>query len=52
MFHLGEYGYEKFEIGETGYRSYKLDSLPNFSSDEHCIYYLSNGSIKVILENS
>ena len=55
----GEYGYEKFEIGQIGSRSYKIDERFSFSSEKHCIrfyYYLSdensNGSIKVILEDN
>ncbi|CAF5103931.1 unnamed protein product, partial [Rotaria sp. Silwood1] len=55
----GEYGYEKFEIGQIGSRSYKLDLTSDLSYGEHCIrfyYYLSNnysnGSINVIVEDS
>ncbi|CAF2792367.1 unnamed protein product [Rotaria sp. Silwood2] len=55
----GEYGYELFEIGQIGYRSYKLDLNSELLSGQHCIrfyYYLSdnksNGTINVIIEDN
>jgi hypothetical protein len=58
-FQLGKYGYEKFNRGESGSRTYRLDSLQDFSIGDHCLrfyYYLSDGisnsRIKVLLENS
>ncbi|CAF3927424.1 unnamed protein product [Adineta steineri] len=55
----GEYGYERFEGGETGSRLHKLDMNRNLEEGEHCIrfyYYLSdtnsNGNIQVIIEDT
>ncbi|CAF1169821.1 unnamed protein product [Rotaria sordida] len=55
----GEYGYELFEMGEIGYRSYKVDLTSQLSSGQHCIrfyYYLSdqysNGTIQVIIQDT
>ncbi|CAF1432569.1 unnamed protein product [Rotaria magnacalcarata] len=55
----GEYGYEKFEVGDTGYRSYTLDLSLALSYGQHCIrfyYYLSNnysnGTIHIIIQDN
>ncbi|CAF1062709.1 unnamed protein product [Adineta steineri] len=55
----GEYGYERFEGGETGSRLHKLDMNRDLEEGEHCIrffYYLSdtnsNGNIQVIIEDT
>ena len=55
---LGEYGYAKFEEGETEARSYELEARRELFAGLHCLrfhYYLSDGAsdatISVFLEN-
>ncbi|CAF1216545.1 unnamed protein product [Adineta ricciae] len=55
----GEYGYEKFESGETGSRVHPVDIRRPLEAGEQCIgfyYYLSdnksNASINVIVEDT
>ena len=56
---LGEYGYARFDEGQTEARSYELEARRELFVGVHCLrfhYYLSDGisdaTINVILENT